>query len=731
MVESKIKNQKSKILKACFLLFFLLSSNSFALPKSTNFKSNPNSQTILKADQIDGDRITNEIVASGNVEVARDSSVVYADKVTYDKNGATIRAIGHVKVKNFEIANMFANEAEVKDDFSKGSFFDSRILFTDGSYLKASRIDREDEMNSTLYNPIFSICPNPEITADNDKAGKIRDFASLKASKMVVDRKEGKIRSKHSIFRIYNVPIFYTPYSSFAIPSKEKKSGFLTPSYFRNTIFGLGFRTPYYVNLAPNADLTVTPILYPSSNQFLVTNDLRHFTKYGQYKTQFEIANNNVTNTNNTTVVKRTSDKFRGSLISKGRLNFNHDWGGEFDINTLSDRDYMRDYHFTFWAYSLSTADLHHIKGRNYYNIKAVRIQELENTTYQNAAPLVMPSFESHVESKSIFGKEKFALTSNVTSIYRRDGLEYRRATAIPEVNIPFNLKGNLFAINSKMQTDLYWLEDNYKNTPQPQDHQSLQTNLKPEISASWRLPLIKKTPKNTLVIEPMANFVASTFRKGFNKLPNEDSSNSELSISNLFLSDRIYGYDRNEAGQRTSYGVKSSLFNRLGEFGLTAGQSYRLKNRDQDVAMRGFSDGDFSSYVGQAMFKAKKYFVLSYSFQFNQKNFSNEVNQVNAAFNAKDFTFSSDYLLMRPSQSNPAKREQISFNTLFKIGGLWKANLIATRDLISNRTLSRSVTLLRDGCCTVFSFTVMETNPINLTKPQRTFTFLLTFKNI
>lgn len=731
MLGSKISNQKSKILKAFFALFFLSGSSAFALPKSTNFKSNPNSQTILKADQIDGDQANNSVVASGNVEVARDSSVVYADQVTYDKNGATIRAIGHVRVKNFEIGNMLASRAEVKDDFSKGSFFDSGIFFTDGSYLKATRIDREDEMTSTLYDPIFSICPNPEISKNNESAGKTRDFASLKASKMVIDRKEGKIKGKHSTFRIYNMPVFYTPYSSFAIPSKERKSGFLAPSYFRNAIFGLGFRTPYYVNLAPNADLIVAPILYPGSSQFLISNDLRHLSKYGNYKTQFEIANNNVTDNNNTTVVKRTSDKFRGSLISKGRLNFDHDWGGEFDINTLSDRDYMRDYHFAFWAYSLSTADLHHIKGRDYYNIKAVRIQELENTTYENAAPLVFPSFESRVESKPIFGKEKFALTSNVTSIFRRDGLEYRRATATPEVNIPFNAKGNLFLINSKMQTDLYWLEDNYKNTPQPREHQSLQTNYKPEISASWRLPLIKKTPKNTFMIEPMANFVASTFRKNFNKLPNEDSNNSELSISNLFLSDRIYGYDRNEAGQRTSYGVKSSLFNRFGEFGLTAGQSYRLKNREQDVAIRGFSDNSFSSYVGQAMYKAKKYLVLTYSFQLNQNNFSNEVNQLSAAFNSKDFSISSDYLLLRKSISNPDKREQVSLNTIFKIGGPWKANLIATRDLISDRTLSRSVTLLRDGCCTVFSFTVMETNPINLTKPQRNFTFLLTFKNI
>jgi LPS-assembly protein len=506
----------------------------------------------------------------------------------------------------------------------------------------------------------------------------------------------------------------------------------MAPSYFRNTIFGLGFRTPYYVNIAPNKDLTVTPIFYPSSKQYIVTNDFRHISDYGDYKMQLEIANNNVVNTNNTTVVKRTTDKYRGSIISKGKFDFTTNLGADFDINTISDRDYMRDYHFSYWAYSLSVADLHYIKKRDYYSIKSLRIQELENTSYQNAAPIVLPSFDSRVESeKSIFSKEKFALSSNVTTIIRRDGLEYRRATAIPEVNVPFNLNGNLFAINSKVQTDLYWLENNYKNTPQTAEYQSLQTNYKPEISTSWRLPLIKKTPKNTFMIEPMANFISSTYRKQFSKLPNEDSSNSELTVSNLFLSDRIYGFDRNEAGQRSSYGVKSSLFNQFGEFGLTAGQSYRLKNREQDVNIRGFSDNNFSNYIGQAMYKARRYFTLTYSFQLNQSNFSNDVNQLTASFDAGTFIFSSDYLLLRKSDQNTTQREQLNFNTTFKIGGPWKANLIATKDLVTGRMVSRSINLLRDGCCTVFNFMIMESNPINFTKPQRTFSFLLTFKNI
>ncbi len=717
--------------KLLFPLLLFFSSNSFAVPMGAKIKSDPNAQTVLKADEIDGDRVHNIMTATGNVEVTRDGSVVYADQIIYDKGGAKIRALGHVRVKNLEIGNMLAKEAEMKDDFTKGTFLESRIFFNDGSYLFASRMEREDPMTTTLYGSVFSICPNEEISKDNALAGKTWDFASLKSSKTVIDRKDGKIRGKHSIFKIYNVPIFYTPYSSITMPSKERQSGFLHPSYGRTTNFGVGFKTPYYVNIAPNMDLTVTPQLYSSNNQLIVTNDFRHLTTYGDYKMSLEVANNKVINTNNLTVVNRTSDKYRGNVNGRGRFDFTNNTGADFSINTLSDRDYMRDYHMSYLAYTISTAKVDYIKGRDYYAIKSARIQELENTAYQNAAPFVLPSLDAHVETKPKFFKEKFALTSNITNLYRKDGLEYRRATVIPEAKLPFNLGGNLFSLEAKTQGDFYWLQDNFKNTPQTNYYQAVQTNYKPELSANWHLPLIKKYEKNTLMVEPMANFVASSYKKDASKLPNEDSNNSELTVGNLFTSDRIYGFDRNEAGQRTSYGVKSSLFNRFGEFGLTVGQSYRIVDRVQDVSIRGFSDNNRSNYIGQAMYRAKKYFILTYSFQLNESNFRNEVNQLSASLQLNRLTFSTDYLLLRKGAQNITQREQVSITSSIKLSDLWMTKLIATKDLVTNRMLSRGVTLYRDGCCTLFSFSMVESSPINLTKPQRTFSFLITFKNL
>ncbi|MBM3579439.1 MAG: LPS-assembly protein LptD [Alphaproteobacteria bacterium] len=713
------------------LILIILPHNSFAIPRVKS-KSTQNSQTILKADQIDGDQVRDVMIATGNVEITRDFSTIYADQVTYDKKHKNIHAIGHVKIKNFEVGNVLATEASMSDDFSKGSFINSRVFFSDGSYIFATKTNREDPLTTTFEKPVFSICPNDEISQDNTKAGFLRDFASIKSSRSTIDRKNNRIRSKHSILKIYSVPIFYTPYSSLALPGKDRHSGFLMPSYFRSTNFGLGLRTPFYVNIAPNIDLTVTPQFYTQNNQYLISNNFRHLTSYGSYGANLEIANNKITNTNNTTVINRTNDKHRGSLKGTGKFDFSTNLTSDFAIETLSDRDYLRDYHFNYWAYTLSRANLDYMHGRDYYSVKTLRVQELDDYTNRNAAPFVLPSLDYHTETKpTLSSKGKLAFTSNITNIYRRDGLEYRRATATPEANLPFNLKGNLFNLNAKMQGDFYWLENNFKNSTQTAEYQSTRTNYKPEASATWRLPLIKKANKNTLLIEPMANLVSSNYKKNFAKLPNEDSNNSELTISNLFVSDRIYGFDRNEAGERTSYGAKTSLFNQFGEFGLTIGQTYRLTNRAQDVLIRGFADNNRSDYVGQAMYKAAKYFTLTYSFQLNQANWHNDVNQVTTTLNTDRFLISADYLLLFKTLQNTQQREQLNLSSTIKMTSHWNTTITASKDLVSNRILSRGIILSRDGCCTNFSFSVIETNPINLTKPQRTFSLLFSFKNL
>jgi LPS-assembly protein len=713
-----------------FIVTLFAAPQAFAIPyfNKSNDQSAP---AVLKADEVSGDRNTNTLVATGNVEVTKGLSVVYADEVNYEKNGGIVRAIGNVRVRNIEVGNIRATKAEIKDDFSSGKFYDSKLFFNDGSYLAAPKITRKTPLITVLTDPVYSICPNPEISANNSIAGKKRDFVSITSTETTIDREENVMRSKGGMIRFYDVPFFYTPYLSVALPSKKRKSGFLNPSYAKSSNLGFGIKIPYYFDIAPNIDLTTTPLIGVSNNQILISNELRHYASYGDYSVNLEAANNKITSNTNSTVVARTSKKYRWNLNSKGKFDFTKNSGLDFVTNFVSDRNYLRDYHFNFLNYTVSKVNLDYINARNYHAVKLIKIQELESLANQKAEPTIIP-IDSHIETKPLSYKEKFSLTSNLTTITREDGLQYRRATATPEFSIPFNLQGNLFNLIAKVQTDLYSLENNFQSTAATTNYNSVEANYKPEISLGWRMPLIKKSKTKTIMIEPMVNLVSSSYKKNFNGLglPNEDSNNTELTVSNLLISDRIAGFDRNESGSRLSYGVKTSLFNQYGEFGLTLGQGYK-KGGNQDIIIRGFNDNNKSNFVGQAMYKATKYFYLAYSFQLNESSYRNDVNQLTTTIDFQRFGFTTDYLLIRQTIQNPSERKQLSLSAKIKMSERWSASLTNNQDLVIGRTLSRSLTLMRDGCCTVFGFSVMETNPSSLSKPQKSFNLSLLFKNL
>ena len=70
------------------------------------------------------------------------------------------------------------------------------------------------------------------------------------------------------------LPILASPILSFPT-SDRRKSGFLTPSFGLSSTLGTDIRTPYYFNLAPNYDYTLTPRLM-TKRGVLFENEFRY-----------------------------------------------------------------------------------------------------------------------------------------------------------------------------------------------------------------------------------------------------------------------------------------------------------------------------------------------------------------------------------------------------------------------------------------------------------------------
>ncbi len=98
----------------------------------------------------------------------------------------------------------------------------------------------------------------------------------LQASSINLDTQGQEGVAHGVVMRFKDVPIFYTPYISFPL-GDERKSGLLFPSFGHSGNNGFELEVPYYFNLAPNYDLTLTPGLL-SSRGVQVAAQFRYLT---------------------------------------------------------------------------------------------------------------------------------------------------------------------------------------------------------------------------------------------------------------------------------------------------------------------------------------------------------------------------------------------------------------------------------------------------------------------
>jgi LPS-assembly protein len=709
-----------------FIALIFFSAPSYSANK-------PSLPAVLKADKIDGDQATNIISATGNVELKKDGNILFSDTLSYDKNSQNINAVGNIRVKNYDMGNVLAKTADVKSDFKSGNFNDATIIFNDGSYIKSPKISRINESTTIFKTPIFSICPNDDIKDDNLLAGDNTDAISITSQQTVIDKSTDSVKTKNGVVRFYNFPILYTPYLKTAIPSSRRKSGFLHPSYINSNKLGAGFKIPYYFNIAPDKDLTTTIQTYPSDGHLILNNKYRQLRKNGSYAVDLEVANNKPKN-NNLIGTEESRQSTRWYLKSAGDLKLPKNFNLEFNIDNVGDKNYLRDYANLFTGYTKSEINLDYIKDKDYGSIKTVRIQDLEVNWDEKEEPIALPIFNYYTEKKPEHSwfNQTYSLLTNLTIIARKSGLQYRRLSLKPGIKIPYNLSGNLFELSSNIQSDFYNIENNFESSTRDNNFKSTITNYRPEVNLKWSLPMVTKHNSNTLILEPLITATMSTYTNGTRNTPNEDSRDNELTQSNLFLSDRLTGFDRNEAGQRVSYGFKSSLFNDyIGQFNLGLGQSWRQISKTEDVVMRGFNDSNKSNIVGEFSYKATKIFNITYTFQLNESNYRNDINEVSTGFDFDRIKIGSSYIFLKKSATNLTQREQTDFGLTFYITKKLVFDSGATYDLVSKRKISRRFGLNYNGCCISYGITVSENNPTALSKPEQSYNINFAIKNL
>lgn len=113
----------------------------------------------------------------------------------------------------------------------------------------ASKVTEPPSGITELHNITYSTCPPKSRAWD------------LKAKRLELNQDSGRGSAYGVVFYAKKVPIFYMPFMNFPIDDR-RQSGFLYPKISFGSTSGLGLGLPYYWNIAPNQDDTITPFFY-------------------------------------------------------------------------------------------------------------------------------------------------------------------------------------------------------------------------------------------------------------------------------------------------------------------------------------------------------------------------------------------------------------------------------------------------------------------------------------
>ena len=226
----------------------------------------------------------------------------------------------------------------------------ARIINTMTAWGKAFDFSSSQPKIYELTNASFTTCP------------PVNPAWRVKASRIVLNKNTGRGYATHAQIMVKNIPVFYMPYINFSI-DHQRKSGFLWPIIGVNNKFGPYFLAPFYWNMAPNYDMTITPG-YLSKRGLQLSDEFRYLTPLSSGKfdlsvlpddrffEQFQekIATDPVYSKSTNTMIQSEFNRLQNdSLTRKGlfwsdKSRFDDHWSSDITFNYAGDDYYLRDF---------------------------------------------------------------------------------------------------------------------------------------------------------------------------------------------------------------------------------------------------------------------------------------------------------------------------------------------------------------------------------------------------
>jgi len=682
---------------------------------------------LFSADSLTHHKELGVIIASGNVEASYDGEVLLADHISYNQKEDTITAKGNITFlqKNGDV--LFAEFLEVSTDFARGAGKNIRLVLSDESRAAAAELERTDRRHTVLKRAVYSPCK----TCEEDPTKPL--VWQLKASEVRHDQKQQRYEYSDARLEFLGVPVFYTPYLTHPDPKKKRETGFLMPSYGNTSALGLFLSTPYYYNIAPEADATISPTYYPQENQLLLAGEYRRNTENGHF--EFDASGTYISSGNDKGGTSNNGEEeIRGHVSGAGLFDIDETWRWGFDSTYTSDDTYMRRYDYGTSDTTLENKIfIEGFRQRNYAVANVYNFQDLSDDN-ADAPTVLLDGRYNHMGAPSKTGGY-WSIDSSILSVSRNDSHQTFRLDGKVGWHLPYTApSGEVYHFSASVLGAGYFT-DGASDPDNGSNFNGFTGKAIPQISMEWRYPLAKKHGTVTEIIEPIAALYVAPNTGNNWKVPNEDSGDLQFDISSLFNENRFPGVDRISGGTRVDYGLKwSAQGGSGGSSQLYIGQSYRLQKDDSLPKHSGLED-HFSDIVSKVGISPNKFIDFLYRARFSKEDLAPIQSDLEISGGPDSFRLATDYSFIDSSadSGNYGDREEVGLRLYSQISRFWSFDASAKRRLSAPKGMQNLGTKLTylDECLQfdlTFNRSYYRDRDI---QPNDTIAFRLIFKNL
>ena len=644
--------------------------NSKVLTKSLKITNPVKDAIYLEADK--GEiRLQGTSTLNGNVIIQQNNTVFQADNALINRKDSQVIAKGNVVLSDtyFELKSPLIN---YNLNNSSGTINDAEYaLGTEGARGKSSLIKLLDKNNLQLNKATFTSCP-------------INKESWHFASSDIRLNKETQIgTAKNVTFNVGKVPIFYFPWLKFPI-NNQRLSGFLSPSVRLQN--NAGITIPYYFNLAPNYDATVS-LTTIEDRGYQINTEFRYLSK----KHKGELTYNFIPNDESYNDEKRDYFKITHKTKVNKKTNI------KLDAEGVSDEEYFDDFSSSLETSTRPALErrLEILQKQDSWTFSAAledyQVLDIDEDPYSK-----LPEFKLRYEPKKGPKDLKLQVDSEITYFDKEDSITGTRADVKAKLSKKWGKDSWYFKPSLSLSHTLYSLDNTI-------DESHIKRTL-PTFSLDSGLFFDRDITKKTLndsytqTIEPRL-FYTYTPYKDQNNIPIFDTARTNFSESNqLFLENRFTGKDRIADTNQLTFAVSSRIQDRNNGneiFKATIGQVFNFNDRKVTLPGGTILTGKRSDLLLELTGRVNDRFRLASTI--NLRSDDRSISNYDLRLNYQDQKKRIANLSFRKLNT---ELEQISFSGALPINDKWSMVASVDQDTKNDRNLESLLGVEYQDCC-------------------------------